>query len=80
MDEHIKQKVFKIIESEINIKLSDFDFEKDIREQITLDSVQLVGITAKLEESLGIQLPITVLEVSTFNEFLKIVEKELQNS
>lgn len=80
MDENIKQKIIETIESEINIKLSDFDFEKDIREQISLDSVQLVGITVKLEGRLGIQLPITVLEVSTFNEFLTIVEKELQNT
>ena len=37
-------------------------------------------IIAKLEKELGIQLPISVLEVSTFNEFMRIVEKEIQNS
>ncbi len=77
MDNKIKQKILEIIEKESRIQLSNLDPDKDLREQVALDSMQFVGIVARIEESLSIELPMAIMEVSTLNEFLEIVEKEL---
>ncbi len=78
MDKKLKEKVFKIIESETNITLSDFDPDQDIYEQSALDSVHFVEITLKIEKELNISLPISVLEVNTLNKFMALIEKELK--
>ena len=80
MDEKIKQQVYEIIEKESRIQLSDLDPDKDLREQVALDSMQFVGIIARVEEGLQIELPISIMEVATLNEFLDIVCKELKST
>ena len=80
MGENIKEKIFNTVKKEVNIDLSDIDPNKYLREQVSLDSMQFVSIIARLEEELVIELPISIMEVSTLNEFLSIVEKELQNT
>ncbi len=77
MEEGIKQKINEIIEKASRIKISDLDPDKDLREQVALDSIQFVGIVARIEEGLSIELPMAIMEVSTLNQFLEIVEKEL---
>jgi len=78
MQEHIRKKIFTIIEKQTNIKLSTVDPDKDIREQISLDSMQFVTIIARLEADLGIEIPISIMEVNTLNEFLSVIENELK--
>lgn len=80
MDESDIKKISNILEKEVNIKYSDIDPEKDIREQVSLDSMQFVKIIAILEEEFKIELPISIMEVSTLKEFLSIIDKELQNT
>ena len=80
MGEDLFYRVKNIIEKEYNIKLADIDPNKDIREQIFIDSMQLVKIVARLELELQIELPISIMEASTLNEFISIIEKELHNS
>jgi len=77
MNEELKQRIFSIIKGKTGINLSKIDPDRDIQEQTTLDSIHVVGIITEIEKELNIQLPISVLEVSTVNEFLAIVEKEL---
>jgi hypothetical protein len=38
-----------------------------------------VGVVARIELELGIELPMSVMEVKTLNEFLAVVEKEIKN-
>ena len=78
MDENHVKKISTILEKEVNVKFSDIDPEKDIREQVSLDSMQFVKIIAILEEEFKIELPISIMEVSTLKEFLSIIDKELQ--
>ena len=80
MDENHVKKISTILEKEVNVKFSDIDPEKDIREQVSLDSMQFVKIIAILEEEFKIELPISIMEVSTLKEFLSIIDKELQNT
>lgn len=77
MGEDLKIRIFNIVKKHANIDLTKIDPEKDFREQVSIDSMQFVSIVARLEEELGIELPISIMEVSTLNEFLSVIEKEL---
>lgn len=74
----MRQKVFEIIENEIGRDPAEIDPEKPIREQISLDSMQFVGLLARIELGLDIELPISAMEVKTLNEFLGVIEKTAQ--
>lgn len=72
-----KEKIFSIIKQETNIDISNIDPKRDLQEQVSFDSMQFVSITSRVENELKIELPISVMEISTLNEFLDIIEKEL---
>jgi acyl carrier protein len=73
--EGMKQKVFDIIQKEIGRNPAEIDPNKPIREQITLDSMQFVGLLARIELGLNIELPLSAMDVITLNEFLGAIEK-----
>jgi acyl carrier protein len=77
MDEQLRQKIFSLIQKDINADPSKIDPDKPIREQVGLDSMQFVGVVARIELELNIELPMSVMEVKTLNEFLAVVEKEM---
>jgi acyl carrier protein len=77
MDEQLRQKIFGLIQQDINADPSTIDPDKPIRDQIALDSMQFIGVVARVELELGVELPISVMEVKTLNEFLSVVEKEM---
>jgi len=78
MGEDLRKRIFGIVRKYANIDLTKIDPDKDFREQVSIDSIQYVSIVARLEEELKIELPISIMEVSTLNEFLSIVDKEFQ--
>ncbi len=73
----LKRRVLDAVAKELGGPVADIDPDKDLREQISLDSMQLVAISARLEEELGIELPISIMEVRTFNEFLSVVQGQI---
>jgi|GEM_PF-811937 Phosphopantetheine attachment site. len=80
MDEQLKQKIFGLIQKDINADPSTIDPDRPIRDQVGLDSMQFVGVVARIELELGIELPMSVMEVKTLNEFMAVVEKEMPDS
>ncbi len=75
MNSDIIPKVSRIIEETSNVKLSDIDPNKNLRDQVLLDSMQLVAIIAALEKGLNIDIPISAMEAETLNDFLEILDK-----
>ena len=61
MDKHIKQKIFGLIQKDLNADPSKIDPDKPIRDQVGLDSMQFVGVVARIELELGVELPISVI-------------------
>ena len=51
------------------------DHCQPIREQVSLDSMQFIGIVAQIEMELEIELPISVMQVTTYQEFLDTIQK-----
>lgn len=74
-----KKELLKLIETEMGVNLNDINPDRDIREQIDLDSMQMVSLSAKVEERYNIELPLSVMGVTTLNEFISIVENEVKN-
>jgi acyl carrier protein len=74
MDAPLKRKLFGIIQKDINIDPATIDPDKPIREQISLDSMRFVSIIARIELEMNIEIPISVMEAKTLNEFLSIIE------
>jgi len=47
MDEQLRQKIFGLIQQDINADPSTIDPDKPIRDQIALDSMQFIGVVAR---------------------------------
>ncbi len=77
MNQEIKEKIFRIFKNETHMDPTTIDPDTDLLAQITFDSLQLIGIIAKIEDELNIELPLMSMEINTLNEFFEIVSKEL---
>lgn len=75
MNTDLKNRVFEIIKRVVRVEPATLDPDRDIRDQVSFDSMQFVELTARVEKELSIELPITVMEARTINEFLKVVDK-----
>ena len=77
MNENVRQRIGNIIREDTGIDPATIDPIKPIRDQITLDSMQFVGIIAKIEIEFEIELPISIMQVTTLDEFYNKVEKSI---
>jgi acyl carrier protein len=69
----VQEKLISILENEFTIKPGEIDPDRPIFEQLPLDSMQLVAIAAKIEETFGIELPLTFMEKPTLNHLVELV-------
>jgi acyl carrier protein len=74
----VKNKLVKVLNKSTGVDISTINPEGNLREQINLDSMQIVSIIAQIEEEFKIDVPMTIMGVKSFNEFLKIVEKAIK--
>jgi acyl carrier protein len=74
----IHERLFSILENECTIKLDGIDPDRPIFEQLPLDSMQLVAIAANIEETFGIELPLTFMEKPTLNHLIELVVDALE--
>ena len=77
MKEEIKQRIYSAIREEMSIDPQALDPDKELREQVELDSVQLVGLASRLESELDIELPLSVMDAGSFREFLQIIDETI---
>lgn len=78
MDDKTRQRIFELLQKDAQINPSQLDPDKDLRQQVLLDSMQFVSIAARIEAAFDIELPITIMEVSTLNQFMEMVDSELE--
>ena len=78
MDLELKQLVFVTIERVTGVNPSTLDPSRDVREQVSFDSMQFVALTAAVEKELDVELPLAVMEVSTLDEFLELIDEALE--
>ena len=77
MKEDIKNKLKQILEDITGEKLDNLDLEKDIQSQLKLDSIKIVELFSILEETFKIELPLSMMNVKSANEFIQRFEQEL---
>ena len=77
MDETVKKKIFGIIQKDVSVDPASLDPDADLRDQVSLDSMQFVTLIARLEKELCIEIPISAMESRSLNDFLSVLEKEL---
>ncbi|HOW71579.1 MAG TPA: phosphopantetheine-binding protein [Phycisphaerae bacterium] len=73
----IRATVIRVLETETGYDLARLDPDSDLRAQVDIDSMRYVAISVAIENALGIELPIEVMRVRTFNEFMAMVEAEV---
>jgi acyl carrier protein len=78
MEEQLKKRLFGIIQKDINGDPAMLDPDKPIREQISLDSMRFVSIIARIELEMDIEIPMSIMEAKTLNEFLLIIDEILK--
>jgi acyl carrier protein len=80
MDDVLKKKIFGIMQKDIHVDPASIDADKPIREQISLDSMQFVSITARIELEMNVELPMSIMEAKTLNEFLLLIEDTIKKT
>jgi acyl carrier protein len=74
----LRDRVFAVIEKTTHIDPTTLDAGREIREQVSFDSMQFVVLTAAIEKELDIELPVKVMEARTLNEFLRVVDEAMK--
>jgi acyl carrier protein len=77
MDQETRKKIFSAIQAEINVDPQTIDPDQDIRKNAVLDSMQFIALLARLEIALDVELPVSLLEAATLNQFLKGIDDVL---
>jgi acyl carrier protein len=80
VDHTTRQRVFGIIKAVANVDPATLDPSKNLRDQISLDSMQFMSVIAKLENDLNIELPISAMEAETLGDFLAVLDGELDKA
>lgn len=80
MDPTVKERVFGIIQKTVHIDPATLDADREIRDQVSLDSMQYVTLTAVVEKELDIELPISVMQARTLNDFLRVIDEVLDQA
>lgn len=77
MKQVISNKVLQIVKKISGQNIDNIDPEKDIRSQLTLDSIQVVELFAALEIEFETELPLEMMTVKNAKEFIDMLEIEL---
>ncbi len=77
MDTQTRDQVYSIIKNTIRVDPATIDPAADLRKQVSLDSMQYVSLMARLEVEFDIELPITIMESKSLDEFLSILNHEI---
>ena len=74
-----ENKVLEIVGKISGKKIMSINPDGAIKDELSLDSIQIVELFASLEQEFNIELPLRMMTVKTGKEFLEILETELNN-
>jgi acyl carrier protein len=80
MRQVISNKVLQIVKSITGKNIENIDPEKDIKSQLTLDSIQVVELFAALELEFNVELPLEMMNLKSGKEFINRLETELSKN
>jgi len=72
-------KVLDIVSKISGKRITGINPNGAIKDELSLDSIQIVELFATLEIEFGIELPLRMMTVKSGKEFLEILDVELSN-
>lgn len=78
MKKDYQERVVKIVEKVTRKKIENIDFKGDLRDNLHIDSIQVVELFAALEKEFSIELPLQLMTVKTAEEFMNILIAETE--
>lgn len=80
MNDIIRSKITTIIKQNFSsLNLPELNENESFLEKIEMDSIQIIALISQLESELEIEIPLSVLEAETLNQFLSIIEQQIKN-
>lgn len=70
----IEKKVLEIVSKITGRTIKSMNPEGNLKNELSLDSIQVVELFAMLENEFGIELPLKMMTVKTGKEFMNILE------
>lgn len=81
MNDIIRSKITTIIKQNFSsLNLPELNDDESFLGKIEMDSIQLIALISQLESELDIDIPLSVLEAETLNQFLTIIEQQIKNT
>ncbi|MFW5886459.1 MAG: acyl carrier protein [Bacteroidota bacterium] len=80
MEKQLEKRLVNTLERVIGYEVGNLNFEKDLGEQLSLDSIQLVQLFSEVEDEFKVELPFELMESKNINEFLIRFEKEISKN
>jgi acyl carrier protein len=73
-------RVLEIVKKVTGGKVQNINLEGNLRDELTIDSVQIVELFAALENEFNIELPLQLMTARTAKEFLSILETRINSA
>ena len=78
MDDIIRSKVNAIIRKNFSyLNLPELNEDESFLGKIEMDSIQLIALISQLESEFDIDIPLSILEAETLNQFLTVIEEQI---
>jgi acyl carrier protein len=74
-----EEKVLEIVGRISGRRVTNINLEGTIKDELSLDSIQIVELFASLEKEFEIELPLQMMTLKTCREFLELMETEINN-
>ena len=73
----IKSRLGNILLSEFQIDFTGIDPDISVFDALAIDSITLVGIATRVEREFDIEIPLSLIENPTINNFIASISNEL---
>ena len=77
MNKEVKKRVFEIVKKISGTRVENIDLNGNLKDALTLDSIQVVELFAALENEFNIELPLSMMMVKSASEFFDQLEQVL---
>ena len=77
MNKDVKKRVFEIVKKISGTRVENIDLRGNLKDALTLDSIQVVELFAALENEFNIELPLSMMMVKSASEFFDQLEQVL---
>lgn len=75
---HLEKKVAEIVSRITGRNIENIDLNGELKNELALDSIQIVELFAQLEKEFEIELPLKLMTVQTSREFINILENSVK--